>query len=55
MTEHNLSSSVISKKTGIAEKKLCPEYGEPLLADEFLRLCAYLKISPEKIRENIYH
>ena len=49
LCENSLSSGLVSQKTGIPEEKLRPGYKEPLLADEFLRLCVYLKISPEKI------
>ena len=53
LCENSLSSGMVSQKTGIPEEKLRPGYKEPLLADEFLRLCVYLKISPEKIASEL--
>lgn len=54
MKEHHILSSTLSRETGISEEKLVPEYKEALLADEFLRLCVYLKLSPEEIAERIH-
>ena len=49
MRENQITASELSEKTGIAEEKLCPDYKEPLLAEEFLELCVLLKLSPEEI------
>lgn len=54
MKEHHILSSTLSRETGISEEKLVPEYKEALLADEFLRLCVYLKLSPEEIAVKIH-
>lgn len=53
MNENNIPSRILSNQTGILEEKLSPNYKEPLLADEFLRLCVYLKLSPEEISRQI--
>jgi DNA-binding Xre family transcriptional regulator len=54
MRENQITASELSEKTGIAEEKLCPDYKEPLLAEEFLRLCALLRLSPEEISREIH-
>ena len=54
MRENQITSSELSEKTGIAEEKLCPDYKEPLLAEEFLRLWAVLRLSPEEISREIH-
>ena len=54
MKEHHILSSTLSRETGISVEKLVPEYKEALLADEFLRLCVYLKLSPEEIAVKIH-
>ena len=51
--ENSLSSRTVSEQTGVPKEKLQQGYKEPLLADEFLRLCVYLKISPEKIASEL--
>ena len=43
----------ISEKTGIKKHKLSKEYKTPLTAEEFLRLCVFLRISPEEIRKKL--
>lgn len=43
----------VVEKLGIAEEKLDIGYTEPLLADEFLELCAFLHLRPEDIAEEI--
>ena len=53
MRENQITASELSEKTGIAEEKLCPDYKEPLLAEEFLRLCALLRLSTEEISREI--
>lgn len=47
--EKRINISWISEKTGIKKEKLEKGYGEPLTAEEFLRLCALLAIEPEEI------
>ena len=37
----------------LPEKKLTGEMDEELSAEEFLDLCSYLNIKPERIREEI--
>ena len=54
MKEHNILSSTISEQTGIPEEKLTAAYKEPLFADEFLRLCVFLHLSPEEIAHQIH-
>lgn len=54
MKEHHIMSSTLSRQTGIPEEKLTPDYKEPLLAEEFLRLCAFLRLSPEEIAYHIH-
>ena len=54
MRENQITASELSEKTGIAEEKLGPDYTEPLLAEEFLRLCALLRLSPEEISREIH-
>ena len=53
MQEKGISASEISGQTGIPEEKLHPDYREPLLAEEFLELCVFLRLSPEEILKNI--
>ena len=53
MQEKGISASEISGQTGIPEEKLYPDYSEPLLAEEFLELCVFLRLSPEEILKNI--
>ncbi len=51
--ENKISVDQISELTGISKTKLCEEYTEPLLAEDFLELCVLLHLSPEKIRQEI--
>lgn len=50
--EHNMSSRGIEVDTGINLERIVMEEQE-LMADEFLRLCAYLNITPEEISDQI--
>lgn len=50
--EHNMSSKGIEADTGINLEKIVLEEQE-LMADEFLRLCVYLNITPEEISDQI--
>mgnify|MGYP004596616867 CR=1 FL=1 len=54
LKDTGISSRKIAEQTKIPEDKLKPGYKEPLLADEFLRLCVLLKLSPEKISGEIH-
>jgi len=51
--KNRMNSKEISEKTGIKSHKLSKEYKTPLTAEEFLRLCVFLGISPEEIRKNL--
>lgn len=53
LREQEISIFLLSEQTKIPKEKLCPGYQEPLLADEFLRLCVALHLSPEKISKDI--
>lgn len=46
---HRLSADFISGELDIPKEKLILGTKEHLNADEFLRLCAYLQIDPQKI------
>ena len=47
--EKEISTSQISKDTGIGEKKLTDE-NVTFTASEFLELCSYLNVSPESFK-----
>lgn len=47
--ENNIPVGQIIKATNIPEEKLLG--GEPLSSKEFLDLCFYLNLSPEKLRK----
>ena len=47
--EKEISTSQISKDTGIWEKKLTDE-NVTFTASEFLELCSYLNVSPESFK-----
>lgn len=51
--KNRISRAWISEKTGIPEQKLRKNYEEPLCADEFLRLCVVLDLTPEKIASEL--
>ena len=51
--ENGINVDEISEKTGIKKHKLSKEYKTPLTAEEFLRLCVFLQISPEEIRKKL--
>ena len=51
--KNRININEISEKTGIKKHKLSKEYKTPLTAEEFLRLCVFLQISPEEIREKL--
>lgn len=53
LTENHISAESVSADTEISVNKLKPGYTKPLLAEEFLDLCVYLKISPERISREI--
>ena len=50
--EKEISTSQISKDTGIWEKKLTDE-NVTFTASEFLELCSYLHLKPEDLRQVI--
>ena len=52
ITEHNISTDIIKKDTGL-DLKLIFENDGNLMADDFLRLCVYLGITPEEIGDQI--
>ena len=47
--ENGIKKEWISEKVGIEEEKLSVDYKEPLTAEEFLKLCAFLSIQPEEV------
>lgn len=53
LKENGISGEEVCRQVKIAPEKLKKDYNEPLLADEFLRLCVHLKLSPEKISKDI--
>lgn len=53
MQEKGILASEISGQTQIPEEKLHPDYKEPLLAEEFLELCVFFRLSPEEIAKTI--
>ncbi len=53
LKEENLTAEQVAKETGIAKQKLSEGYVHPLDADEFLRLCVYLRLKPEDISRSI--
>jgi len=50
--EHQISSQKIEADTGINIEKVVSEKQE-LMADDFLRLCVYLDVTPEEISDQI--
>lgn len=42
-----------SEVTGVPVEKLKRDYVEPLMADEFLELCAILQVRPEEVIDTI--
>lgn len=50
--DHNISSETIKKDIGLDLDKILKKDGN-LLADDFLRLCVYLGITPEEIGDQI--
>lgn len=50
--EHHISSQKVEADTGINIEKLVSEKKE-LVADEFLRLCIYLQVTPEEVGDQI--
>ena len=52
ITEHNISTDNIKKDTGLDLNFIFENDGN-LLADDFLRLCVYLGITPEEIGDQI--
>ena len=53
ISDHQISGEQIAKDTGVPIEKLRTGYTEPLLAEEFLELCLYLKLKPEDITRQI--
>ena len=51
--KNRINIDEISEKTGIKMHKFSKEYKTPLTAEEFLRLCVFLKISPEEVRKKL--
>lgn len=49
MEKKHISAERLAKELDISTEKLDKEYEEPLLADEFLALCVWLRIRPEEI------
>lgn len=53
MEKHAISITRTAQETGIPDEKLRAGAKEKLTAEEFLELCAYLKVRPEEIREEL--
>ena len=53
MEKHAISITQTAQETGIPDEKLRAGAKEKLTAEEFLELCAYLKVRPEEIREEL--
>ncbi|MBR3769302.1 MAG: hypothetical protein IKL06_02100 [Lachnospiraceae bacterium] len=51
--KNRINTGEISEKIGIKKEKISENYGMPLSAEEFLKLCALLDIKPEEVREAI--
>jgi len=47
--KNKIKKEWISEKIGILQEKISRDYKEPLIAEEFLRLCAFLDIQPEEV------
>lgn len=48
--DNKISTDYISEIMGISAAKLQADYTEPLSAEEFLELCVFLHLSPEKVQ-----
>ena len=51
--KNRINIEEISDITGIKKEKFSENYGKALSAEEFLKLCIFLKIKPEEVREAI--
>ncbi|MBR5127646.1 MAG: hypothetical protein IKU69_04370 [Roseburia sp.] len=51
--KHRINIGEISEKLGIEKERFSENYRKSLSADEFLRLCAWLNIKPEEVRDAI--
>ncbi len=49
--ENKINRQWISENTGIEIDKISDNYRQPLTAAEFLELCMFLEIEPERIQE----
>jgi len=49
--ENKINRVWISENTGIEINKISDNYRQPLTAAEFLELCMFLEIEPERIQE----
>ena len=49
--ENKINRSWVSENTGIEIAKISDNYRQPLTASEFLELCMFLEIEPERIQE----
>lgn len=52
MTEHDVLNEKVKQETGIDMVEITKDNKE-LLADDFLKLCMYLGITPEEISDQI--
>lgn len=52
MSEHEVSNEKVKRETGIDMAGIIDSKNE-LLADDFLKLCIYLGITPEEISDQI--
>lgn len=51
--KNRINIEEISDITGIKIEKISENYKKALSAEEFLKLCAYLRITPEEVRADI--
>lgn len=47
--DNRISSGIVAERLNIPTEKLFPGTQESLTAEEFLKLCQYLRIRPENI------
>ena len=51
--KNRIDTEWISENTGIKKEKISKNYRQILTAEEFLRLCFFLGIKPEMVRDSI--
>jgi len=51
--KNRINRDYISENTGIEVEKISGNYRQPLTAEEFLKLCLFLGITPEQVQMHI--